>query len=203
MNKVTVFIDGFNIYHALEDNPSYHKYKWLNLEKLSKCFVGSKDTITKNFYFTAYATWNMQKLSRHKIYVEALRLAGVEIIFGAFRRKNRLCRVCNKRYLTFEEKRTDVNIAIRLFQTAIAGLWDTALIISGDSDLIPAIQAIKSTFPNKKIGVVIPIGRRAEELKLATDFHAKIKEKHLKSCQVDDKIRLDGGHVLKRPQSWQ
>jgi len=202
LNKVAVFIDGFNIYHALEDNLSYHKYKWLNLEKLSKCFTGSKDTITKNFYFTAYATWNMQKLSRHKIYVEALRLAGVEAVFGAFRRKDRRCRVCNKRYLTFEEKRTDVNIAIKLFQTAIDGLWDTALIISGDSDLIPAIQAIKSTFPDKKIGVIIPIGRRAEELKLVTDFHAKIKEKHLKTCQFDDEIRLDGGRVLKRPSSW-
>lgn len=202
MNKITVFIDGFNIYHALEANPSYHKYKWLNLEKLSSCFVGSKDTIAKIFYFTAYATWNLQKLSRHKIYVEALRLVNVDVVFGAFRRKDRLCRICNKQYPTFEEKRTDVNIAIKLFQTAISDLWDTALIISGDSDLIPAIQAIKATFPNKKLGVVIPIGRRAEELKLVTDFHAKIKEKHLRTCQFKDEIQIDGDHVLKRPPSW-
>ncbi len=202
MNKIAAFIDGFNIYHALEDNLSYHKYKWLNLEKLAKCFVSSKDTIAKMFYFTAYATWNLQKLSRHKVYVEALRLVNIEPVFGAFRRKDRLCRLCKKWYPTFEEKRTDVNIAIKLFQTAIADLWDTALIISGDSDLIPAIQAIKTTFPNKKIGVVIPIGRRAEELKLVTDFHMKIKEKHLRTYQFEDEIKIDGNRTLKRPSSW-
>ena len=186
----------------MSDNTAYHKYKWLNLEKLSKCFVGPKDTVIKIFYFTAYATWNLSKLSRHKTYVAALRLVNIEVVFGAFRRKDRLCRICNKKYPTFEEKQTDVNIAIKLFQTAIADLWDTALIISGDSDLIPAIQAIKTTFPNKKIGVVIPIGRRAEELKLITDFHMKVKEKHLRTCQFEDIIKLDDGHTLERPPSW-
>jgi len=202
LNNVAVFIDGFNLYHALEDNPSYHKYKWLDLRKLTECFIGSKDAITKVFYFSAYATWNPQKLSRHKVYVEALRLVNIEPVFGAFRRKDRLCRICKKRYSTFEEKRTDVNIALKLFQTAIADLWDKALILSGDSDLIPAIQAIKTTFPNKRIGIVIPAGRRAEELKQVADFHMKVKEKHLKTCQFEDEIKMDKDRVLKRPSLW-
>ena len=33
LNKIAVFVDGFNIYHALEDNAAYQKYKRLNLEK--------------------------------------------------------------------------------------------------------------------------------------------------------------------------
>ena len=65
MNRVTVFVVGFNLYHALDSNPAYHKYKWLNLEKLSKCFVGPKDNIIEIFYFTAYVTWNPQKLALH------------------------------------------------------------------------------------------------------------------------------------------
>lgn len=202
MNRVAIFIDGFNIYHALNDDPSYHKYKWLNLEKFSKCFIGPKDNIVDICYFTAYTTWDQQKLARHKNYVMALRLVNVQIILGAFRRKDRICRICHKQYKTFEEKQTDVNIAIKLFQTAIADLWDTALIISGDSDLIPAIQAIKTTFPTKQIGIVIPIGRRAEELKQISDFHRKVKKKHLETCQFDDIITIDENHILKRPDSW-
>ena len=39
MNRVSVFVDGFNLYHALDVNSAYHKYKWLNLDKFSKCFI--------------------------------------------------------------------------------------------------------------------------------------------------------------------
>ncbi len=202
MNRVTVFVDGFNLYHALDDNPAYHKYKWLNLEKFSKCFITPRDNIVEIFYFTAYVTWDHQKLARHQIYVRALQLVGVKPIFGAFRMKDTVCRKCHKTYRIPEEKQTDVNIAIKLFQTAIADTWDTALIISGDSDLIPAIEAVKKTFPTKQIGITIPIGRRAEELKQVTDFHRKVKQKHLETCQFDDVITIDENNILQRPASW-
>ena len=201
MNRVAVFIDGFNLYHALDGNPAYHKYKWLNLEKFSKCFISPQDSIVEIFYFTSYVTWNPRKLAKHQIYVKALQLVGVKPIFGAFRMKDTTCRLCHKHYQIPEEKQTDVNIAIKLFQTATTDLWDTAIIISGDSDLIPAIEAVKNTFPTKKVGVAIPIGRRAEELKLVTDFHRKVKPKHLQTCQFDDTIFIDGA-VLQRPASW-
>lgn len=202
MNRISVFIDGFNLYHALNDNPSYHKYKWLNLEKLSKCFIFPKDTIGEIFYFTSYVTWNPQKLIRHQIYVKALQLVGVTPVFGAFRMKDAKCRICHKLYKIPEEKQTDVNIAIKLFQTATVDSWDKAFIISGDSDLIPAIKAIKETFPTKQINVILPIGRRAEELKQVTDFHMKIKQKHLQTCQFDNVIKIDANNTLTRPATW-
>ena len=112
------------------------------------------------------------------------------------------CPRCQKYFQAREEKRTDVNIAIKLFQTAMDNSWDKALIISGDSDLIPAIEAIKSSYPLKRIGIVIPIGRRAEELKNVSDFYHKIKEKHLSSCQFPDKIEISGSQFILKPPSW-
>ena len=202
MSRVIVIVDAFNLYHALEENTSYHKYKWLNLEKFSKCFIEPRDTVAEILFFTSFVTWNPLKLARHKTYVSALRSVNVKIVLGAFRRVDQTCRLCHMSYKTFREKKTDVNIAINLFQTAISDLWDKALIISGDSDLIPAIEAVKTTFPTKQIGVVIPIGRRAEELKQVTDFHRKVKEKHLQSCQFDDTINIDATNGLQRPVSW-
>lgn len=136
MNRVAVFVDGFNLYHALNENPAYHKYKWLNLEKFSRCFLTQNDTLVEIFYFTSYVT------------------------------------------------------------------WDTALIVSGDSDLIPAIEAVKKTFPTKQVGIAIPVGRRAEELKKVTDFHKKVKQIHLQTCQFDDIVTVDENTQLKRPDSW-
>lgn len=202
MERTVFFIDGFNLYHSLDSNPSYYKYKWLNLDKLAHCFVTSRHKVEKVFYFTTYATWDQVKLTKHQIYVKALQFVGVEVVFGAFRYVDKTCRICHKQYKTFEEKQTDVNIAIKLFQTAVQDLWDTAIIVSGDSDLIPAIQAVKSTFPAKRIGLVIPIGRRAEELKQKVDFHMKLKEKHLSTSQFADEITIDGGIKLTRPATW-
>jgi uncharacterized LabA/DUF88 family protein len=202
MNRVVVFIDGFNLYHALDANAAYHKYKWLNLDKFCRCFISPKDTVVDIFYFTSYVTWDPKKLARHQIYVRALQFVGVKPVFGAFRMKDIKCRICHKSYQIPEEKQTDVNIAIKLFQTATLDMWDVALIISGDSDLIPAIEEVKKTFPTKKIGVAIPIGRRAEELKQVTDFHRKVKPKHLESCQFDDEITIDHDIKLHRPYSW-
>ena len=199
---MSIFIDGFNLYHSLDANPTYHKFKWLNLEKFSRCFISPKDNIIDIFYFTAYVTWNNQKLARHQVYVKALQFVDVKPVFGAFRMKDRICRICHKQYKIPEEKQTDVNIAIKLFQTAVADTWDTALIISGDSDLIPAIEAVKKTFPTKQIGIAIPIGRRAEELKQVTDFRRKVKQKHLQTCQFDDTITIDANNILQRPATW-
>jgi hypothetical protein len=28
------FIDGFNLYHSMDNDPSFRKYKWLNLHTL-------------------------------------------------------------------------------------------------------------------------------------------------------------------------
>jgi uncharacterized LabA/DUF88 family protein len=202
MNRIAFFVDGFNLYHSIDSNPSYCKYKWLNLDKLAHCFVTSHNKIDKVFYFTTYASWTQVKLVKHQTYVKALQFVGVEVVFGAFRYVDKTCRICHKQYKTFEEKQTDVNIAIKLFQTAVQDLWDTAIIVSGDSDLIPAIQAAKSTFPAKRIGLVIPIGRRAEELKQVVDFHMKLKEKHLATSQFEDEITIDGGVKLTRPSAW-
>ena len=202
MDRIVFFVDGFNLYHSLDSNPAYYKYKWLDLDKLARCFVTSHDKIEKVFYFTTYATWDQVKLVKHQIYVKALQFVGVEVVFGAFRYVDKTCRICHKQYKTFEEKQTDVNIAIKLFQTAVQDLWDTAIIVSGDSDLIPAIKAVKSTFPARRIGLAIPIGRRAEELKQVVDFHMKVKEKHLATSQFEDEITIDGEVKLPRPATW-
>lgn len=197
-----VFCDGFNLYHAISSGPCPSKYKWLDLRKLASAFIKSSDEITRIFYFSSLAVWDEKKVERHRLYIRALKSDGVQVILGAFRRKEVRCRLCKGDFLTYAEKETDVNIAIRLFQEAIADSFDTALIISGDSDLLPAIRAVKETFPMKRVGVVIPPGRQAELLKQETDFHMKIKEHHLESCQFPDAIKQKDGSILHKPKSW-
>ena len=202
MEKVIFFIDGFNLYHALDDNKKFYRYKWLDLSSLVQKFITKNDKIEEIYYFTALAIWSPDKMKRHKAFIKAQELSGTKIIYGEFKRRDKKCQICKRIYQTFEEKQTDVNIAIQLFKLSIQEKYDKAMIISGDSDLIPSIEAVKSIFPHKKIGVIIPIGRSAEQLKQTCDFHMKMKEKHLKGSMLPDVIDLGEGNKLERPQRW-
>ena len=202
MERVVCLVDGFNLYHSLEVSPSLRQYKWLDLDKLCRCFTTRKQQLEELYYFTALTHWNPEKVRRHRTFIRALQFRGARIVYGEFRRVDRICRLCHGTYKTFEEKQTDVNIAIYLFRLAIQDRFDTALVVSGDSDLVPSIDAVHATFPSKRIGILIPPGRRAGLLKDIADFHAKITERHLRSSLLDFEIDLGDGETLRCPDAW-
>lgn len=204
MNRVAFFIDGFNVFHALDCKEFYHKYKWLDYSALAACFVSSKDKIVDIYYFTAYAEWNQDKKARHQLLIRALTMKGVNIVLGKFKLRDKECHLCHKIYKTFEEKQTDVNISVKLFQCAYNDTFDTAILVTGDSDIVPAIKAVKESFPAKQIGLVIPIGRSAEEMKNVCDFYMKMKQKHLRNSQFPDSIVIDAAKNISidRPATW-
>jgi uncharacterized LabA/DUF88 family protein len=208
MAKIIFLIDGFNLYHALDYNESdanhsrYRRYKWLNLRKLASLYVGRLDTLQEVILFTALATWDSGKVLRHKLFIRANESAGVSVVYGEFKRKDRKCRLCNKKYSAFEEKQTDVNIALSLFELAVKDKYDRAVIVSGDTDLIPAIKAVRSTFPHKQIGVIIPVGKASNDMIKTADFRFKMREHHLATSRFPDQITLPGGSTLDCPPHW-
>ena len=199
--RTIFFIDGFNVYHAIK-NSRFNKYKWLDYWELSKKFIGKKDELKGVLYFTAYSVWDNEKIKRHKRLVLANRDQGVDVIFGRFRRVTKNCRQCRKKYQTFEEKRTDVNIAIHLLTNAYKDNYDKAVLISGDSDIIPAVQAVKQAFPEKEISLVIPVGGKAHELAQVIGSSVRMKEVHLRTSQLPNTVTLKNGVVLQRPGEW-
>jgi uncharacterized LabA/DUF88 family protein len=201
MKKVFFFVDGFNFYHSI-DLPALRKYKWLNYYKLATILARKDEEILKVILFTAYAEWDEAKVERHKILIRALGSAGVDIVLGRFKTKQVKCRLCYKIFNTWTEKQTDVNIAVNLIRYAILGSYDKAYIISGDTDLIPAIKAFRELFPEKEVCIVFPFSRKGDELKSVCNFHMKIKPGHLEACLLPDPMILKDGTQLLRPESW-
>lgn len=112
--RVTAFVDGFNLYHALDDLGQHH-LKWLNLRALCQHFAPQPQfQLDAIYYFSAYATWRVRAYRRHRGYVTALRAVGVTPILGRFKIKNRQCRRCGTSWQDHEEKETDVKMALRL-----------------------------------------------------------------------------------------
>ncbi len=202
MPRVTAFVDGFNVYHALEANPAYRKYKWLDYAALARCYIGSRDTLGGVCLFTALASWDPDKVNRHQLYLRVLRQRGVKVVLGKFKRKDKVCRLCHREFHTFEEKLTDVNIAMHMFRGAYLDEYDRAILISGDTDIVPAVRMIHELFPTKQVAVVVPVGRYAVDLKQESDFHFQMKERQLARSQLPDVIHDPALGEIHRPDTW-
>ena len=200
MSRYCFYIDGFNVYYSL-NTKRFHKYKWLDYRKVTQGVITNGDKITGIFYFTTFVKWKAEAVARHKQYIKALRSVGVETVFGRFLKKTVRCHLCGRHYKTREEKQTDVNIALHLVCDGIADLYDRAIIVSGDTDLVPVIEAVHRIAPDKEIGVLFPLRRYNNSLEKAADFAITMREKMLSRCQFPDKLRI-GNTTIERPSSW-
>jgi hypothetical protein len=187
------------MYYAL--NRHYTRFKWLNYFQLAKSVLKPHHKLEQVSYFSAYVTWKPENHRRHQDYVMALRWAGVEFVPGRFKNKTIRCHLCQQPFVTHEEKQTDVNIAIRLLADAVEDKYDRAVIVSADTDLTPVILSVRNLFPNKKVGVMFPIGRGSFEMKQEADFRINMSQKLLQACQFPDTIAI-GNTIIKRPDSW-
>jgi uncharacterized LabA/DUF88 family protein len=213
--KVYGFIDGFNLYHALDkfahgiddnDRARYRKYKWVCLKTLISKFIQPvSDELVGIEYFTTYPTWDDAKKFRHKVFVSAQIMNGVHVTFGEFRPKTVSCWAdCKKEFTVNEEKQTDVNIAISMID--LADKYDKLILLTADSDQVPSVKLLKKLHPDKTIAVLPPIGRGAKELSRVCDQTFKMTEEHLKNSQLPNPIPiLKSGKqtaLLVKPPTW-
>jgi uncharacterized LabA/DUF88 family protein len=200
MRKVLAYVDGFNLYHAIDDLARPH-LKWLDLHALANSICGKDETLVGVKYFSAYATWKTAAVGRHRAYVTALRHTGVECVIGHFKEKHRRCARCGTSWVGHEEKETDVAIAVALVADAFTDAYHRALIISADSDLAPAIRIVEKHFLKKTINVIAPPGRKGHARDLKPLF--EITPGRLAKCLLPETGEDRDGKVLFiRPPSW-
>ena len=177
MNRVAFFIDGFNLYHSLKEKAP--ECRWLNLRRLCEHYINpEKEMIVAIYYFSAIAYWHpdSKKAQRHLKYIERLRQENVIPVLGRFKEKDIHCRLCGRSFKSHEEKRTDVNIALKIVSEAVLGTYDTGILVSGDTDMIPSIETIRNLSLNKRMGVLFPLNRFTNELKEVADFYLQVKK---------------------------
>lgn len=202
-----IYIDGFNLFYgALKGT----KYKWLNLERYFT-LLRQDDNIQEIKYFTAMLDGH--KKLKQEIYLLALEtLPKVNIYFGKFKTKKVNCTIDNCTYSgdrlfnVPEEKRTDVNIAIHMLNDALSNKCERLVLVSGDSDLVPALNMIKNATPKKEIIVYIParsvVRGAAVELRSSADKHRILPNNLLAKAQFPQKIPDGMGGVITKPTKW-
>lgn len=203
MNRVIVYIDGFNLYHGLVDR-GWRRYLWLDICEMAKSFMMINWELTCTKYFTARIVVGSQaKKQRQTTYIEALQtLNDVEIIEGKYHSEPYTCYKCGFVDDIPSEKMTDVNIAIQMLIDAVQDKYDIALLVSGDADLVPSIKMIRKTCPNKRLIVAFPPERHSQDLEDEAHSSFYTNKQHFSRNQLPPKVTREDGFILERPITW-
>ena len=205
MSRVIAYIDGFNLFHGLRD-AGWRRYYWLDVHALGTALLKPGQSLERVHYFTSRispAPNDPQKHQRQADYIEALgTLTGCSLHFGHYLAKPQNCRKCGATWVRQEEKMTDVNIAVELLTDAMKDRFDTALLLTADSDLVGPIDRTRELFPAKRIIAVFPPHRTSEQLKRHAHGWFRLGEANLRQSQFPPTVVKPDGFTLTRPALW-
>ena len=142
--RIALFFDGNNYYRALRD---FDQGLDVDLERLAAWVtrrVGGEDArFAGAYYYTGTFTDPTEGGQALAEFLDVL-----ETLTGFFvRREPRVkrvtvCRSCHASTEYFTEKRVDTRMVAELIQLAAVNAYDAAVVLSGDGDFVPAVQAV-------------------------------------------------------------
>lgn len=216
MATVAAYIDGFNLYYGMKKKYG-RRFLWLDPVDLVQR-LRPNDQVTRVRYFSALVKNEPEAAKRQEDYMAAMRAwRGGTLTTHLGRFKDRTisrCRRCRQPYLCgcgaeyrgWEEKETDVALGAMMVADAATGVADTTLLVSADTDLAPALAAVRMVAEDQRIFLALPPGNTALSRYLAQvgNFgHFFIRETALKRAQLPEVIQGPaGGQVFRRPEKW-
>lgn len=203
--RVIVYVDGFNLYYGLRDQ-GWRRFYWLNIRRMIEGLLKPNQQLISTKYFTSFVSStpsDPDKNRRQVAYLDVLgTLPDFQIIYGHYLHNTQRCRKCGATWVVPEEKMTDVNIATELMVDAFQNSFDTALVVSADSDLSGPIEAVHRLFHDKRVVVFFPPGRSSKRLMQVANAFVSIRRNTLAQSQFSDQVSTPAGIVIRRPATW-
>jgi hypothetical protein len=214
MTRTAFVIDGFNLYHSLVAAskslglPNETGTKWLDLKGLCASYLsalGGGATLSAVHYYSAFA-YHIEPMkpgvvARHRAYKRCIEASGVTVEMGSFKKKFVECRHCGKTLKLREEKETDVAVGVKLLEILFRKEADRVVLVTGDTDVAPAVRAAQRMFPANEVCFAFPWRRRNEELagyvKTCVDITREAYVRH----QFSDPAEI-GGKKYAKPATW-
>ncbi len=200
--RVIVYIDGYNLYYGLTA-AKLRTSRWLDLVELSRSLLAADQELVLVRYFTTRVGNDQAASSRQSTYIDALEARGsIQLDYGHFLSKEVRCFQCGNVRRKSEEKKTDVNIAVRLLEDAADDSFDVAIVMSGDSDLAPPIESVLRRHRQKRVLVAFPPERRSAELNRVASGAFAIGPAAVRANRLPNPVVTRNGITLVAPPGW-
>jgi hypothetical protein len=211
--RCTIYVDAFNCYFGIfQHHPAW---KWLNVQSFFEALRLDEDVVAVKFFTALVEPLKHVSIrrDRQKRYMRALgTLPKLKIILGKYQERTVTCRArdCMRRleYQVPEEKKTDVNMAVNLLEDAFRRLTDSMVIVSGDSDLEPAVEWVRRNYPQIKITVYIPVLEDEREERRNHNYQRMgVTCKPLPLADIPrhllpTTVRVSENETITRPDEW-
>jgi hypothetical protein len=206
--RAFVYVDAFNFYYRAVKGTAY---KWVDLNALFQ-LVFPNHSIERIKYFTAHVKalpHDLQQPLRQQIYLRAIStLPNVSIHLGQFASHSvRMPLTASLggqtqfvEVLKTEEKGSDVNLAAHLVHDAHRGLFEVAIVVTNDSDLVEPVKIVVQEI-GKTVGILNPCTQPASGLRRAASFYRELRHTALAKCQFPA-IMVDATGTFRKPASW-
>lgn len=212
-NRVTFYIDGFNFYYGLKRTrkvqSQWGMYYWIDIVKLCESFLSEDQQLEKVVYFTA-SPLSPEKDSRQSAFLYANALINgnrFEIVRGKYLDKTIICPYCKAAISRPEEKKTDVNISVRMMADCVLDKTDSLVLVSADSDLVPPLEFIQQHYAHKRIKIYFPPSNFSADLRDNMAHHSgkpvlMMKNEHrFRRAIMPDVVEKDGKRY-EIPAKW-
>lgn len=201
MQRVSFYIDGYNFYRGLRDK-KWQRFYWLDMVIFCSQFLKSHQQLVEVNYFTAIPK-DKRKQERFDCFLTANRLnPKFTLLLGKFMEKT--IPVGEKLIRTYEEKQTDVHIAVKMIRDVVLDKCDCSILVSADSDLTPPIDFLHEYKPSHRVYVYFPPNRFSYDLKQRGNAVVHLQNHPMKfsAALLPDSIDLPNGHTINRPAKW-
>jgi hypothetical protein len=206
--KTNVYVDGFNLYYgAVKNTP----YKWLNIRRYCE-LAFPNNLIHEVHYCTAIvkdAPWDPQQSLRQQTFIRALETTRVDVYYGSFqsnvvkmpsakpgiRGRRRMVEV-----IKTEEKGSDVALGALLVAHGYQGRYESAVVLSNDSDLVLPIQIVQQEL-HLPVGILNPHAKFSVELSKVATFRKQVRQGVLAAAQFPPTL-TDANGTITKPASW-
>jgi len=165
VDRVIVFIDGANLFFSSIDRKLPTN---IDFGLFAKTICGKDRKLIRAYFYDAPLKQeeNADRYSRQQSFFDSLRRTDyLELVLGRIERGR--------------QKGVDVHLAVDMIKFASSNVMDTAILVSGDSDLVPAVDLVKSIGKH----VEVHFFDQCSQLRDVADKFEPLEKKMLTKCK--------------------
>ena len=202
--RVIVYVDGFNFYYGLKNDSRWKRYYWLDIVGLFEKFMRRDQELVSVKYFSARPEDADQNARQYALFQANKENPKFNLILGKYLRKNITCFNCGNVIHTHEEKETDARIVTQIVADAYEKNCDVAIVVSADSDMIPAVELAKAA--GQRVYIYFPPNHYSSNLAAMANGKPVLMVKYesrFRQSVLPDIVHLTtGNYDLHIPEKW-
>jgi uncharacterized LabA/DUF88 family protein len=171
-----IFVDGSNLYHCFMEE--FHRTD-VDFARLGETLCEGR-RLVRTYYYNAVVRredGEERYKAQQRFFDNLRRVPYLDLRLGRL----------EKRGNAVVEKGIDVRVATDMLWQAHNNVYDTAVLVSGDADYVPAVEAVKAI--GKHVEVAFVTRGRSLDLQHAADRFVLLDAAKLNGCWVNSRDR--------------